>query len=233
MLGLLVIIAVSWGLLYFIEKKHIDAIGIIPYPKRTLQFVIGLIIIAIIVLANIYIETIAQKIEWKANAVNYGVLWDSFVYHLRSALTEDLMFRGAILYILIRRIGATKAILLSAIVFGAYHWFSYGILNESWILLVYVFLITGLNGYVWGYSFHKTKSILLPLGFHVRSNFVMSCFIESQPYGELLFSEVAKTELTDWTGFFYSFFKGLFPGIATLICVKLLLKTPLLRPKTR
>jgi membrane protease YdiL (CAAX protease family) len=233
MLGLLVIILVSWGLLHFIEKKHIDVLGIVPSANRITQFFLGLILIASIVLLNIYIETIIQKIEWKANEVNYAILWNAFVYHLKSALTEDLIFRGAILYILIQRIGATKAILLSAIVFGVYHWFSYGILHERWIFLVYVFLITGLNGYVWAYTFHKTKSILLPLAFHLGSNFTMSCFFESQPYGELLFSIASKTELTDWSGFLYSFFKGLFPGIATLLCVKLLLKTHFLNPTVK
>ena len=233
MLGLLVIILVSWGLLFLIEKEHIDALGIIPSVKRVAQFFIGLVLIVGIVLLNIYIETFAQKIEWQTHEINYSVLWNAFVYHLKSALTEDLVFRGAILYILIKRIGASKAILLSAIVFGIYHWFSYGILNERWIFLIYVFMITGLNGYVWAYTFHKTKSIFLPLAFHVGSNFTMSCFFESQPYGELLFSIVEKTELTEWTGFFYSFFKGLFPGIATFVCVKLLLKTQLLHPSSQ
>jgi hypothetical protein len=220
MLGLLVIIVISWGLLYFIEKEHINALGFTPIAIRIFQFIVGFIFIASIVLINIYTETIVQNMEWKANDVNYSTLWNAFVYHLRSALTEDLIFRGAVLYILIKRIGANKAILLSAIVFGAYHWFSYGILNERWILLIYVFIVTGFTGYVWAYTFYKTNSIMLGLGFHLGYNLVMSCFFESQPYGELLFSVTSKIELTHWTGFFYSFFKGLFPSLATLLFVK-------------
>ncbi len=224
MLGLLVIIVISWVLLHFIEKKNIDVLGIVPTKKRMIQFCIGFIIISLFVLLKIYIETVVQKIEWKSNTINYTSIFNAFIYHLKSALTEDLVFRGALLYILIQRIGATKAILLSTIVFGAYHWFSYGILNERIILLVYVFLITGMTGYVWAYTYHKTNSILMPLGFHLGYNLTMSFFYEAQPYGELLFSEISKVGLTGWSDFFFSFFKGLFPSILTLVFVKILLK---------
>lgn len=223
MLGLLVIIVISWGLLYFIESEHIGVLGIIPNKKRVLQFFIGWIIMTLIVLLNIYISTIIQDVKWTSNTVNYTSIFNAFVYHIKSALTEDLVFRGALLYILIQRIGTTKAIVLSAIVFGAYHWFSYGILNERIILLFYVFLITGLTGYVWAYTFHKTNSILMPLGFHLAYNLTMSFFYESQPYGELLFSQVSKGELSEWNGVFFSFFNGLFPPIATLVFVKIYL----------
>lgn len=232
MLGLLVILVVSWGLLYFIEKEHINALGITPLPNRIFQFFSGLIIVAIIVSINVYIGGVFEEAEWKVNEINYSMLWNAFVYHLRSALTEDLVFRGAILYILIKRFGANKAILFSAVVFGAYHWFSYGILNERWILLAYVFVVTGFTGYVWAYTFYKTKSIMLGLGFHVAYNLTMSCFFEAQPYGELLFSVTSKIDLVGWNEFYLSMFKGLFPTIITLLCVKLLLKIKPFQPIT-
>ena len=231
MLGLLVIIVISWGLLYFIEKEHIPVLGIVSNPNRIFQFFLGTIVITLLLLLNIYIKTQLESIEWKKHTVNYTLLWNAVVYHLRSALTEDLVFRGAILYILIKRIGSNKAILLSAVIFGIYHWFSYGILNERWIVLFYVFVLTGFTGYVWAYTFYKTKSMALGLGLHVGFNVVMSCFFESQSYGEILFSVVSKTELTHWSGFFYSFFKGLFPSIATLLIVMLLLKINLFHAK--
>jgi len=227
MLGLLVIIVVSWVLLHFIEKKNIEVLGLIPYPKRIIQFLIGFFIMAIVVLINIYIETVIKKVEWKFSTANYTTIFNAFVYHIRSALTEDLVFRGAILYILIQRIGASKAIWLSAIIFGVYHWFSYEILSERYILLAYVFVVTGLTGYVWAYTFHKTKSIMLGLGFHLGYNLIMSCFFEAQPYGEMIMSITSKVDLVGWSDFYLTMFKGLFPPIATLVCVKLLLKTRL------
>ena len=220
MLGLLVIIVVSWVLLYIIEKKNIVALGIDPNLNRLSQFVIGFFVIAVIELINIYIETIVLKVEWKFNTINYSTIFNAFVYHLRSALTEDLVFRGAILYILIQRIGATKALCLSAIIFGVYHWFSYGIMGERIILLAYVFVVTGFTGYVWAYTFYKTKSIMLGLGFHLGYNLTMSFFFESQPFGELIMSQTSKVDLIGWNEFYYSIFRGLFPTTLSLLFVK-------------
>ena len=220
MLGIFVILLISWGLLYLIEKEHLDILGIIPIFTRVSQFTIGFCFICLVILIKIYIETQVEEIEWKANEFKVSTLFRTFIYHIKSALTEDLVFRGAILYILIKRIGAVYAILLSSIVFGMYHWFSYGILNERWILLAYVFIVTGFTGYVWAYAFYKTKSIMIGLGFHLGYNFIMTCFFESQPYGELLFSQITKINLEGWNEFYLSLFKGLFPPFLMYLYVK-------------
>jgi membrane protease YdiL (CAAX protease family) len=133
MLGLLVIIVISWLLLHFIEKKNIDALGLIPNVNRIGQFLIGFLIIAVIVLINIFIETLTLEVDWKLKTINYTTIFSAFLYHLKSALTEDLVFRGAILYILIERLGAKWAILISALFFGVYHVFSYGMLESGLI----------------------------------------------------------------------------------------------------
>lgn len=227
MLGLLIIIVISWALLRFIEKKNIDVLGIIPNLNRLGQLVIGFLIITIIVLLNIYIETQVLNVEWESKTIDYSIFFYAFIYHLKSALTEDLIFRGAILYILIQRIGPVKAIWLSAIIFGVYHWFSYGIIEGRLILLAYVLVVTGFTGYVWAYTFYKTKSIMTGLGFHLGVNLINACFFESQPYGEIFFQKVSSIDVDDWNWLFFNLFKGLFPSIATLVCLKFLLKTKL------
>ena len=162
------------------------------------------------------------KLEWQLNVWHTKDLLAAFWYHLKSALTEDLVFRGAILYILINRMGSRWAILCSALVFGVYHWFSYGILQERLILLAYILLITGITGWVWAWSFYKSKSIMLGLGLHVSYNLVMSFFYENQPYGQLLFTQLSQVNLTGWDEFYYSMFRGLFPSVCTLLCLKLI-----------
>lgn len=225
MLGLLVIIVVSWMLLHFIEKKNIEALGVIPYGKRIIQFLIGLFFIMLVNFLTIYIESIVMTVDWQLkSSINYKLIFESFIYHLRSALTEDLVFRGAILYILISKLGAKLAILLSAIVFGIYHVFSYGMTADRIIPILYVILVTGFTGYVWAYAFNKTKSIMMALGFHLGCNLVMTFFYSSQPYGELIFTELSRVNLSELNGIFYSLFKGLFPSIMTLAFVKLLLR---------
>lgn len=220
MLGLLAIIIVSWLLLHFFEKKNINVLGVIPNTNRLSQFLIGLLVIIVITLLNICIETLVLKIDWKLNIINFNAILNALWYHLKSALTEDMVFRGVILYILISRLGAKWAIWISAIAFGIYHWFSYGIIGERVILLAYVFLITGFTGYVWAFTFYKTKSIMMGLGFHLGVNFTYICFFKSQPYGELIFQEVTRINFKDWNWLYFSLFKGLFPSIMTLIFLK-------------
>ena len=225
MVGLLVIIVVSGLLLRVIEKKNLTILGIIPNQKHMIQFLIGFLCLAIINLSLIYFETLVKSVNWQSQPINYGLIFKAFRYHLKSALTEDLVFRGALLYILISKIGAKKAILVSAIVFGIYHIFSYGMLGDRIVPILYVIIMTGFTGYVWAYTFDKTKSIMMPLGFHLGSNMVMACFFPSQPYGELLFAELSRVNLTEWNELYYSLFKGLYPSILTLIFVKLVLKS--------
>ncbi|WP_179345509.1 CPBP family intramembrane glutamic endopeptidase [Winogradskyella ursingii] len=228
MLGLLVIIVISWVLLHFIEGKNINALGIVPNANHMIQFLIGILFIIPITLSMIFIESKVMTIDWELNSpIKYDLIFDSFIYHLRSALTEDLIFRGAILYILINRIGAKWAILISAICFGIYHVFSYGLSADRVILILYVILVTGFSGYVWAYTFHRTKSIMMPLGFHLGFNLVMTFFFASQPYGQLIFVEISRMGLSEWNELYFSLFKGLFPSIATLVFVKWLLRLEL------
>ncbi len=212
-------------LLHFIEKKNIDCLGIIPYGKRITQFFVGMVFIMLINLVNIYIETIVLKIDWKLQpSINYQFIFNAFVYHIRSALTEDLVFRGAILYILINRLGAKWGILISALCFGVYHVFSYGINGDRVIPILYVILVTGFTGYVWAYTFHKTQSIIMALGFHLGINLVSCFFFESQPYGELIFTEISRANIWGWNKLLFLIFKGLFPSIMTFIFIKSLLR---------
>ncbi|WP_246457810.1 CPBP family intramembrane glutamic endopeptidase [Winogradskyella echinorum] len=177
-------------------------------------------------LVLIYFESLILNVEWQEqNSINCNLIFNSFVYHFKSALTEDLVFRGALLYILISTIGSKKAILISAVFFGIYHVFSYGITGDRIIPILYVTLITGFTGYVWAYTFYKTKSIMLALGFHLGYNFLMTLFYESNPYGQLIFMELNKESLMDWNWLFYSLIKGLLPSILTLIFVKNIVKS--------
>lgn len=225
MIGLLVIIVISWVLLRFIEKKNIEVLGIFPNKQRIMQFIIGSVFVVLVCLLIIYIETIVLNVEWKMNdSISYKAIFNSFVYHVRSALTEDLVFRGALLYILISRLGAKWAILISALCFGVYHVFSYGMTDEKIIPILYVIIITGFTGYVWAYTFYRTQSILMGLGFHIASNFVLAMFYVSPPVGELIFHEISKTSLRDWDWLLYYLVKGLIPSVLTLIFVNQYLK---------
>ncbi len=221
MLGILVILTLSWALLHFIEKKNLLILGFLPVGKRLIQFAIGFIFISIISIGFIYHEGIVKQIEWTLNhEIDLQSVFGSLFYHFKSALTEDLIFRGALLYILISKLGKLKALWLSAVCFGVYHWFSYGMFDSGIVPMIYVFITTALMGYVWAYSFAKTQSILLPLGFHFGWNFIRTLFFDAAPYGELIWKETSRTELLEWNGFYYAILTGLAVPIITYLFVR-------------
>jgi len=198
MIGILVLIAISWLLLYYIEKKNILALGFLPITKRIKQFLIGFFFTGILCILVQYLEAYLKSSVWVFNEnITAKIILKSFWWDFKSVLTEELVFRGALLYILIQKIGSKKSILISAIAFGIYHWFSYGVLGNI-MGMILVFIGTGLMGYAWAWAFSKTKSILLPFGLHLGWNFVYNTIFSKGPLGELLLISEGGNELTGW-----------------------------------
>ena len=225
MIGILVAIAISWLLLYLIEKKNILALGFLPIAKRLKQFLIGFLITGILCVLDQFLETYLKSSTWVLNEnITSGIILKSFWWDLKSVLTEELIFRGALLYILIQKVGSRKSILISAIAFGIYHWFSYGVLGNV-MAMIFVFIGTGLMGYAWAWAFSKTKSIMLPFGLHLGWNFIYNTIFSNGPLGELLLIQKGGTELTDLPSLL-NFISGLIiVPILVLIYIRYFVKT--------
>ncbi len=224
MIEILIAVAVSWLLLFLIEKKNILALGFLPIAKRLKQFLIGFLITGSLCILVQYLEAYLKSSVWTLNEnITGGIILKSFWWDVKSVLTEELIFRGALLYILIRKIGSTKSILISAIAFGIYHWFSYGVLGNV-MAMILVFIGTGLMGYAWAWAFSKTKSIMLPFGLPLGWNFIYNTIFSKGPLGELVLISKGGTDLNDWTSLL-NFVTGLiFVPILILIYVRYFVK---------
>jgi membrane protease YdiL (CAAX protease family) len=224
MIGILVAITISWLLLYSIEKKNILTLGFLPMVKRLKQFLIGFLVTGILCVLVQYLESYHKSSIWVLNDNIIGeIILKSFWWDFKSVLTEELIFRGALLYILIRKIGSKKSILISAIAFGIYHWLSYGVLGNV-MAMILVFIGTGLMGYAWAWAFSKTKSLMLPFGLHLGWNFIYNTIFSKGPLGESFLISQGGKELTDWTSLL-NFVTGLvLVPILILIYVKCFVK---------
>jgi predicted permease len=67
MIGILVVIAISWLLLYLIEKKSILALGFLPVSKRLKQFSIGFLITGILCVLVQLLEAHLRSSTWILN----------------------------------------------------------------------------------------------------------------------------------------------------------------------
>lgn len=198
MLGIIIQLIISWILLHFIEKKDLSALGLIPTKERIDHFATGLLLpvfyYSILFFALAYLGKNPYKINPDFRLNNLGA---SVIYLTKSVLFENLIFTGALLYIFIKRLGPTKAILISAISFGIYHWFSWNLFGDPTAMAI-TFLTTGVAGYVWALAFYRTGSIYLPLALHFGIIFVnMVVFSNDKSFGkQLLFQTFDKNSAT-------------------------------------
>ncbi|MBA2330078.1 MAG: CPBP family intramembrane metalloprotease, partial [Flavisolibacter sp.] len=92
------------------------------------------------------------KEEWILNPNISSLLILSGVWwNIKSVLFEELIFRGVLLYILIKKAGPAIAIAISSIAFGIYHWFSMEIFGNV-IQMIVIFFVTGAMGLLLAYA---------------------------------------------------------------------------------
>lgn len=223
MLGIIVVLIISWLLLWLFSREHLTVLGIEPNSQRLKEFSVGLILMGLFCLINLLGQSYFKEISYVRNS-DYGFqeaingVWWTF----KAALFEELIFRGAILYILIKKIGINWACVLSAILFGIYHWFSYGMFGQGIVPMIYVFLLTGAGGWVFAIAFAKTKSLYAPLGLHFGWIVVSIVVLSAGPLGNSLFvTEGDAIELSSWLQYFFFLWQALIvPGIVTWYLIK-------------
>ncbi|MFZ6053157.1 CPBP family intramembrane glutamic endopeptidase [Halocola ammonii] len=198
MIGVLIILALSWLLLCFIDKKSLLALGFLPVSKRLKQFVIGFLITAALCIGVEMLKIFLSSSSLKLNEnLSASLIANMFWWDFKSVLTEELIFRGALLIILIERLGTNRAMLISAAAFGIYHWFSFGLFGNI-VPMIVIFIGTGLIGYAWALAFVKTKSILMPLGLHLGWNFTLNTIFSSGPLQNGLLITEGGHKISDW-----------------------------------
>lgn len=187
MLGIIVQLILSWVIVWFAEKKDLSVLGFRPTKKRVADLFLFFFVSAAICAGGFLMKMIWGGQEWKLNPdASFRFILSGTWWNISSVLFEELIFRGVLLYILIKRLGASKAIIISAIAFGIYHWFSFGVIGNPVQMLV-VFIITGIMGLVLAYGYAKTFSLYIPVGIHLGWNLTQIFIFSGGPTGDGLF----------------------------------------------
>lgn len=198
MIGILIILFISWALLYLAERKSLLVLGIVPNRKRLQQLGIGFLLTSLLCLSVQFLEINLKSTKWLLNKeIELNLILRMLFWDLKSVITEELIFRGALLYILIQKLGKLKGIIISSIAFGIYHWFTFEILG-SIIPMIVVFIGTGLMGYAFALSFSKTKSIAMPIGLHLGWNFTVNTIFSNGPLGNGIILSESNNINSDW-----------------------------------
>ena len=202
MLGNIVLAGVSWLLFFFVLKKPFFQTWFTPFEQRIREIGTGITLVIIAFATPLLIKTVVYNIEWSFNdSANLTEIAHALYFYFNSVVFEELIFRGALLALLIHYTSTKTGVIVSAISFGVYHWFSYGMFGSGIVPMVYVFVLTGGMGLVYAYMYSKTNSVLLPIVVHLGWNFQSALFLDYQPFGQLLFSASVNRELSDLADF--------------------------------
>lgn len=216
MAGILVQLAISWLLLWFIEKKDLGVLGFRPNVERIQHFFIFLLITAICCASGFLLRNLFGGESWYLNPdFSFRLLLKGLSWHIKSVLYEELIFRGAILYILIKRLGPLRAILVSAIAFGIYHWFSFEILG-NWTQMTIVLVTTGIMGILLAYGYSRTFSLSIPIAIHLGWNFIQGFVFPGGPIGDGILKQVKPVPIVQ-VSFGVYLFVIYFPLVSMLV----------------
>lgn len=219
MIGLLVAVLITWIVVRQSTYTVADVLGLNQFQQRAKEFLAGFIFMAIVGVINLSWQADFKQITYEPNP-DFGVInfLGSGFWIFKAVLFEELLFRGVLLFLLIKRIGIVKACLVSSAIFGVYHWFSYEIFGSRLILMIYVFLITGCGGWMFAYAYAKTKSLFAPIGLHLGWNMVTAIVFSSGPLGNqwLVPQGEASPYSSEWiTLLFFSLQAIIAPGLVT------------------
>ncbi|SOD13930.1 CPBP family intramembrane glutamic endopeptidase [Pedobacter xixiisoli] len=192
MLGILILMALSYILLHF-TNKQLSLSTLLHTSKTFTTLAIGL------AWPIIYFCSYELLLGWLV--ANPYVLNSTFtlsqgiatvLYILRSVIYEELIFRGAIFLAVWKKLGSRPAILISSSCFGVYHWFAWQAFGSP-MQMATIFLMTGSVGMVYAYAFVRTKGMYLPIALHFGANFTnMLIFSKDKHIGlQLLFKRFA------------------------------------------
>lgn len=190
MLGILVQLSLSWLIVWLYNRKNLSVLGLRITRQRMGYFILLFVITACLCASGFLLKMYFGNQRWQINpALSLRLIADGFWWNLKSVLFEELIFRGILLYILLDKLGTTKAIVISAAAFGVYHWFSFGVLGNPVQMLI-VFLITGTMGMVLAYAYKKTSSLYAPIGIHLGWNLTQIFIFSNGPIGKGVFVPV-------------------------------------------
>lgn len=186
----------SWLIIYLLEKRNIFKAWIGPTKKRFTEFIKGFFFMAFLCVITQLILSMMSNLTWElSDDLSLNKLLSSIYYDVNSVLFEELLFRGVPLYLLIKYLNSRSGIFISSSLFGIYHWFTNGVVGNLPAMAL-VFLVTGLMGYVFAISYHKTKSIILQSGLHLGWNLTNHNIFSNGPNGIMLLQVSEQPELS-------------------------------------
>ncbi|MEO6254062.1 MAG: CPBP family intramembrane glutamic endopeptidase [Ferruginibacter sp.] len=190
MLGIIVQLLISWLIIWLFEKGNLSIFGFYPTTKRLIGFFVFFIVTALCSSSDYFMRMLFAKQQWELNPqLNAKLILTGIWWNVKSVLFEELIFRGVLLYMLIKKLGPVTGIIISSIAFGIYHWYSHEVIGNIQQMAI-TFVTTGLMGSIYAYAYAKTFSLYIPISIHLGWNLVRSVVFSETVIGGQLFVQV-------------------------------------------
>ena len=223
MLQLVGLIGISWIVLWFFEKRNLSVLGLTPTIARlkysTILFIVSALLSATAFLLRMYF---AKEVYTLSHSLTIESALLETWYQFRSVMTEELMCRGALLYLLIKKIGQTKAMMVSSLLFAVLHWTNQGVWG-NFTQMTLLFAFTFAMGLLLAYTYVRTFSLLLPFGIHFGWNLTQNYIFPDITTGNNVFI-LASPPPTVTISYLAFFTLLLFPKITVLVIDYLIVK---------
>lgn len=223
MLQLTGLILISWLLIWFFTKSNLTVLGLTPTKERFKYFIILFIVSGIFSASAFLLRMYIAHEEYALTpSMTIGSVLLEIWHQFRTVMTEELICRGALLYILIKKIGQTKSILITSVFFAVLHWINASVWGNL-IQMAIVFTFTFAMGLLLAFSYAKTFSILIPFAIHFGWNLTQNYIFPDTATGNHIF--ILATPPPEVTISYPAFFTMLlFPKISVLVVDYLIIK---------
>lgn len=197
MIGILVQLGISWFIVWLFERGNLSCLGLRPTKNRIGSFFLFFVVTAACSASGFILQMLIAKQRWVLNPeANTKLIFNGVWFTIKSVVFEELIFRGVLLYILIKKLGSKWAIIISAVAFGVYHWFSHEVFGDP-LQMAITFAITGIMGLVLAYGYAKTVSLYVPIAIHLGWNILQMVVFSGNTIGnQLLIQEQPLIEVT-------------------------------------
>jgi membrane protease YdiL (CAAX protease family) len=218
------LLAISWLLIWSFEKGNLSVLGLNPTKCRLKYFATLFIVSAICSSTAFLLRICFAKEVYTLNPTLSFISVSAEVWHqFRSVLTEELICRGVLLYILIKRTGPKWAVLISSLLFAGLHWLNDGVWGNM-TQMIRLFSFTFIMGLLLAYSYAKTFSLLIPFAIHFGWNLIQNFIFPEKLTGIHIFTLAAPPPIVT-VSYFVFFSMLLLPKISVLVLDYLILKT--------
>ena len=187
MIQIVALLAVSWLIIWLFERGNLSVLGLIPNLQRVKYFLILFLASALISSSAFLLKMyFAREVYVIDDALTITGFLRSSWYQVRTVLTEELLCRGVILYIMIKKWGHRPAIFVSSLLFAVLHWLNAGVWGNM-VQMALVFAFTFAMGLLLAYAYARSFSMLLPFAIHLGWNWMQNYVFPDNPMGSHVF----------------------------------------------